>query len=806
MWQDLRYAFRTLMKNPGFTLVAVIAIALAVGPNSAIFSMVNSVLLRPLPFPEPERLVMLFETMKGRGVDMIPVPGPTYVYWKQTTRSFEDLAVVFMLPEYGFNVTYGGEPVRAQAALASPNFFAVLGVGPILGRTFLPEGDRAGGAPAVMISHAFWQRRFGGDPGITGRTIGLDGVLRTVVGVLRPEAESLAKADLWIPIREDLALENQGNHQYGVLARLKPGVRVAQAQAELDGIAKQLEQQYPATNTGVGARVFPLLEMASGRTRPALMMLLGAVAFLLLIACANVASLQLARAATRSKELALRLALGARRGQVIRLMLLESVLLAVCGGLLGLLLAVWSVGGLRGMIPDILPRLQQMSVDGRVLAFTVAVSILTGIIFGLAPALGASRTDLNETLRQGGGRGALRGGSQRARTVLLVGEVALALVLLVGAGLMLRSFLKITAVNPGFRGDNLLTMRVTLPNAKYGDDLRRAHFCRSVVERLETLPGVRSAAAISYLPLRVDFLAMRVSVRGFQVYGQPEALAGQDPTADFRVVTPGYLNTMGIQLRQGRGFTQRDTAEAPRVILVNETLARRYFSKAEAVGQRLRLGGASDPRQIVGVVADVKLYGLDSKVEPAVYIPYEQEPTRTLSLVVRAASDPTSQSAAVRREILAVDPDQPVSDIRSMEEVVSDSLVLRRLSVWMLGIFAALALMLATVGVYGLTAYAVSRRTHEIGLRMALGAAPSSVMRMVLGRGLLIALVGVALGLPGALALARLIQGLLFGVPATDPLVFVGVPVLLALVAAAACFVPARRAIRINPVEALRCE
>jgi len=619
-----------------------------------------------------------------------------------------------------------------------------------------------------MLSHTFWQRRFGGETGITGRTIGLDGVLRTVVGVLRPEAESLAKADLWIPIREDLALESQGN----------PGgdgraCETARATVSCD--------EHRSGRRGVPLGGNGLRTNAAGAH-------------------------DAAGRGGLSAELALRLALGARRGQVIRLMLLESVLLAVCGGLVGLLLAVWSVGGLRGMIPDILPRLQQMSVDGRVLAFTVAVSILTGIIFGLAPALGASRTDLNEALRQGGGRGALRGGRQRARTVLLVGEVALALVLLVGAGLMLRSFLKVTAVNPGFRGDNLLTMRLNLPKGKYGDDLRRAHFCRSVVERLETLPGVRSAAAMCYLPLRVDFLAMRVSVQGFQVYGQPEAPAGQEPTADFRVVTPGYLKTMGIQLRQGRGFTERDTVEAPRVILVNETLARRYFSKAEAVGQRLRLGGASDPRQIVGVVADVKLYGLDWKVEPAVYIPYEQEPARTLSLVLRAASDPTSLSAAVRREILSVDPDQPVSDVRTMEEVVSDSLVLRRLSVWMLGVFAALALMLATVGVYGLTAYAVSRRTHEIGLRMALGAAPSSVMRMVLGRGLLIALVGVALGLPGALALARLIQGLLFGVPATDPLVFVGVPVLLALVAAVACFVPARRAIRINPVEALRCE
>ena len=750
---------------------------------------------------------MLWETAKGKGFDQMPVSGVTFTDWKRDCRSFEDMAPAFTIPEYGFNVTAGGEPERAQGGQAAANLFTVLGVQPVLGRFFTPEEDRPGGNPVVLISHSFWQRRFGASRNVVGKSVGLDGSSAVIVGVLPPQVEALGKVDVWLPIAQDLALQRRDHHNYGIIARLKPGATVRQAQSELDTIARRLERDFPETNAGIGAVVMPMSEIIAGRIRPALMVMLAAVGFLLLIACANVASLLLARASSRQREIAVRAAVGASRWRVVRQLLTESVLLAAFGGALGVLLSAWSIRALRAQLPDIIPRLKEMGVDANVLLFTLAVSVLTGVLFGLAPALRASRTNLNETLKEGGGRGTIGDASQHARSVLLVAEVALAVVLLAGAGLMVRSFLHVISVDPGFRASNVLTMQLTLPDLKYHTGRQQVDFARQVLQRIEALPGVRSAAAVSFLPMRGAIINLRLSVTPFQVDGEPAALAGQEPTADSRVVTPTFLDTMGIPLRAGRNFNEQDTQEKPRIVMINEAMARRYFPNVNPIGRRLRMPPfEQDVREIVGVIGDLKLQGLEGRVEPAIFVPLEQRPLRRFSIVVSTRSNAAGLSGAVRREILAIDSEQAVADVRTMEEVMSDSLLVRRLSVWMLGLFGALALVLATVGIYGLTSYSMSRRTHEIGLRMALGAQPANVLRLVVARGLVVVLIGVALGLPAALALARLMQGLLFGVTATDTMVFVAVPVALAAAAALASYIPARRAMRIDPIIALRYE
>ncbi len=806
MWRDIQYALRACAKNPVFTLICVITIALGIGPNSAIFSIINAVLLRPLPYRDPDRIVMLWESIRSRGFNQIPVSAADLADWKRDSRSFEDMAPAFAIPEYGLNVTAGGDPERAQAGQAAANFFSVLGVKPLIGRSFLPEEDRPGGDPAVLVSQSFWTRRFGSSPKIIGQRIIIDGVSRNVVGVLPREMDSLVKVDLWIPIARDFALDPRDNHNFGIVARLKPGVSVAQARAELEGIAARLEKQYHGTNQGVGAVVVPMSEMLSGPIRPALMVLLSAVGFLLLIACANVASLLLARGASRSKEIAVRAAMGASRARILRQLLTESVILGAIGGVLGLLLSMWSIRVLRVQLPDFIPRLKDMGVDSRVLLFSLAVSVLTGVVFGIAPALRASRSELNETLKEGGGKGVSADSSQRARTVLLVGEVALAVVLLTGAGLLIRSFLNVTATDPGFRTDHLLTMQLTLPDAKYHEPHDLANFSKSAIRRIEALPGVHAVGAITVLPARGSLLALRVFVTGFQVEGEPSPLKGQEPTADYRPVTPDFFRTMGIPLRRGRFLDAQDGEGKRRVVLVNETLARRYLNHGDPLSRQLRVGFGSHTWDVVGIVGDIHMQGREEKVEPAIYLPMDQDPPRQFSLVVHSEADPAGLSAAIRREIQAIDPDQPIADVRMMTEVLSDSLLVRRLSVGMLATFAALALVLATVGIYGLTSYSVSRRTHEIGLRMVLGAGQQNILRLVVWRGMLTALAGVAIGLPVAFMLSRLMRALLFGVTSTDTATFAIVPLVLIGAAALASYVPARRAIRIDPMVAMRYE
>jgi putative ABC transport system permease protein len=593
----------------------------------------------------------------------------------------------------------------------------------------------------------------------------VDGIPRTVVGVVPHELGEMVAADLWLPTAINPNNPERQNHQFGIVARLKPSVTVAEARAEMAVIARRLESAYPATNTGWGVTLFPMAEMFTGRIRPVLLILLGAVGLLLLIACANLANLLLARAATREKEIAIRGALGAGRLRLIRQLLTESLVLALAGGALGLVLAAWGVRLLRSVVPDMFPMLQHMSVDVPVLAFTFGISILTGLLFGLVPAWRSSHTDLNTTLKEAAGRSESAGGSHRIRSFLLAGEVALAVLLSVSAGLLLRSFVRVTEVNPGVRTANILTMNLSLPEVKYDTPQKRATFYKDLIERVDTLPGVRSAGAVVFLPLRVSILSFRIWVNSFTIEGRPPVPQDKQPLADYRPATPGYFNTMGIALRQGRLFDQHDDLDAKRVVLVNEAMVRKHFPDENPLGQRIVMG---KPMEIVGVVADAKLYGLDAPVEPAVYVPHAQHSgDSSMAVVVRTEGDPTVVAAAVRREILKLDPEQPISNVRSMEQVLSDSLMLRRVAMLLLTVFASLALTLATVGIYGLTAYSVSRRTHEIGLRVALGASQSQILRMVVGRGLVTSLIGAAIGVAAAFELTRGLSGMLYGVTAT---------------------------------------
>lgn len=803
LWQDVRYGLRTLGKNPGFCAVAVLALALGIGPNTAIFTMVNAVLLKPLPIPEPNRVVMIWETLLKSGFDQLPATAADYLEWKRQARSFESMSAAFAIPEYGLNISGRGDPERAPAALASKEFLPALGIKLVAGRNFLPEEDRPGGPPAVLISNALWERRFHSDPTAVGSSLTVDGVARTVVGVAPHGLGEMINADLWLPTAISENHPERQNHTYGIVARLKPGVTVAQARSEMTVIAQRLEQADPAAHTGWGINLFPMAEMFTGRIRPVLLILLGAVGLLLLIACANLANLLLARAATREKEIVIRGALGAGRGRIVRQLVTESVMLSLAGGALGLMLATYGVRLMRGVVPDMFPMLQHMSVDLPVLAFTCAISIATGLLFGLVPAWRSSRTDLNTTLKEAAGRSEGGGGSHRIRSFLLASEVALAVLLSVSAGLLLRSFVRVMGVDPGLRTANILTMNLSLAESRYDTPVKRAAFYRSLTERLEALPGVRSAGGVMFLPLRVSLLSFRVGVNSFTIQGRPPVPQDQRPQADYRIATPGYFRAMGIGLLQGRLLDAHDDRDSKRVALINASMVRKHFLHENPIGQNLIMG---EPTEIVGVVADAKMYGLDAPVEPAVYVPHEQHPATSMGLVVWTAGDPAAMAATVRREILKLDAEQPISSVRTMEQVLSDSLMLRRATMLMLTVFALLALTMATVGIYGLTAYSVSRRTHEIGLRVALGASRPQILRLVVGRELATSLIGAAIGVGAAFLLTRGLSAMLYGVTATDPLVFVCMPGLLIAVSVVASYVPARKATAIDPLIALRYE
>jgi putative ABC transport system permease protein len=808
LWQDLKYGARMLAKSPGFTLVAVIALALGIGANTAIFSVVNAVLVRSLPFRNPDRLVIVWENNRTRGRDQNVISPANYLDWRDQNTVFDSMAALF---DYRANLTGVDDPEELPTQVVSANFFDLLGVSATLGRTFTPEEGEAGHDQVVVLSQGLWKRRFGGDPAIIGKTIKLSGQDFTVVGIAPPDLQLLIKqgsltgkqAELWMPATFSPNSRVRRGRYMTAIARLKPGVTLAQAQAEMDGIAGHLEEQYVDFNTGWGVNLVPLQNQLVGAIRPALLVLLGAVAFVLLIACANVANLLLARAATRQREIAIRTALGARRGRIVRQLLTEATVLAALGGALGLWLAMWGVDLLLALAPKDLTGLKDVGIDYRVLGFTMAVSVLTGVLFGLAPALEASRPNLNESLKEGG-RGAATGRrSHRWRNVFVVVEVALALVLLIGAGLMIRSFARLQSVDPGFDANNLLTVRLLLPVSKYGQDPQRIAFFKQLAERVQALPGVRSAGAISYLPFTGGGAATSIDIEG-----RPAPPPGQQLVGDVRVVDGGYFRTMGIPLLQGRTFTEREQTQESHVVMINETMARDFFPGEDPIGHRVRIAMKNEnvPSEIIGVVRDVRHVGLETPARAMTYWPYPELAYSGLTLVVRAESEPLALAEAVRREVLALDKDQPIADVSTMEQLLSDSVSRARFSALLLGVFAAVALLLAAVGIFGVMSYGVSERTHEIGVRMALGAQASHVLTLVVRQGMALTLIGIVIGLGAAFGLTRVMASLLYGVSATDPVTFVAISLLLASVALLACYLPARRATKVDPMIALRYE
>ena len=801
---DLRYAVRMQLKNPAFTIIAIIALALGIGANTAIFSVVNTVLLRPLPYKDPERLVMVWEDSSRHGYPRDTPAAANFVDWRDQNQVFEGMAAI---ADTSFNLTGSGEPERLEGRRVSANLFPLLGVEPQIGRVFDAGEDQPGAHRVILLSYALWQRRFGGDPNIVGQSLTINGDSHVVVGVMPARFQFPTGDDeAWVPIAfTPQEATNRNRHYLQVVGRLKPGVSLEQAQTEMSTIATRLQQQYPQSNADLGATVQSLHEHLVGDIRPALMILLGAVGLVLLIACANVANLLLARAAVRQKEVAVRVALGARRGRLIRQFLTESVLLSTLGGIVGLVIAYVGLILLRAFIPENISQAREISLDFKVLGFTLLVSVLTGLIFGLAPAIQAARFNQIETLKEGGRDAATGGSGKWLRSVLVTAEVAISLVLLIGAGLLINSFLRLRSVDPGFRVDNLLTMKIVLPEPKYTDFERRSVFYENLVQRVQSLAGVRSAAVTTNLPLYRQ--GNSISVR---IEGRPEPQPGQELIAVTRIISPGYFDTMGIPLLGGRQISEQDTATTPNVAVISETMARRFWPGEDAVGKRLSAGTVQTPDdwiQVIGVVKDVRQFELTMEPKPQMYLSYRQAGFfAPRDLVVKTDVDPGSMAATVRKAVWDIDKDQPVSNIRTMEEIFADSIARQRFSMLLLAIFAGVALVLAGVGIYGVMSYSVAQRTHEIGIRMALGAQTGAVLKLAVGYGMKLVVAGLVIGLIAAFLLTRVMATLLFGVTATDPTTFTLISLLLVCVAAVASYVPARRATKVDPIIALRYE
>jgi predicted permease len=804
--QDIRYAFRVLIKKPSFTIVVVLALGIGIGATTAIFSVVNAILLRPLPYKNPDRIAMIWMNNPKLGVDQDWHSYPNYADYKEQNQVFEDMAA---FNDRSFNLTGTGEPVRVMGVWATASLFPVMGVEPIMGRPFSAEEEEPGKDLVAVISQGLWQRRFGGDPNIIGQPISLNGVNRTVVGVM-PASFVFPQKDteLWIPLAVS-PQRKQARNSFSLksVGRLKPGVTIEQARADMGAIGNRLDEQY--FHSGYGANIVPLHEQVTGKIRPALWVLFGAVTFVLLIACANVANLLLARAASREREIAIRTALGAGRARLVRQLLTESALLALAGGVVGLLLAIWGLDALIALSPEDIPRLDQVGVDARVLVFTLAISLLTGFAFGLVPALQASKPDMNETLKEGG-RGSTGGiQGKRVRGLLVVSEIALSLVLLIGAGLLIRSFVRLQKFDLGFNPNNLLTMRLQLPGTKYREEKQFVDFYQQLFQRMRSVPGVESVGATSSI-----FLTDTPNSTNFSIEGRPAFTDAESIEVPLDAVTTDYFKVMNIPLLRGREFDGHDQIGSPLVAIINETFARRFFPGEDPIGKRFLYGRPQGPnppwRTIVGVVADVRRTGFDKDVRPETFLPQDQEPDNALTVVARTASNPASFAGALRDQVWAVDKDQSVFDIKTMDETLSEMTSQRRFTMLLLSIFAAVALILAAVGIYGVISYSVTQRTHEIGIRIALGAERRDVLRLVVGQAMTMTSVGVVAGLGASFLLAfvlkRLMSGLLYGVSATDPVTFALIPLALVGVALGASLVPARRATKVDPMVALRYE
>jgi putative ABC transport system permease protein len=808
----MRYALRVLRKNPGFTLAAAITLALGIGANTAIFSVLNAMLLHGMPFRDPQRLVMVWEA--NRALDSLVAERvqtclQNFVEWRDQNRVFDGIG---FFRYSSFDLTGGDKPEQIKAAPVSPGFFDVLGVHGVLGRTFAAQESEPGRNRVAVLSNSLYERRFGGSPRIVGQTIAMNGANYTVIGVLprqfhlpslRGGMEEF-KPEVWVPADVDPQRSKASLTQRRLytFARLKPGVPLARARADMALIARRLEEKYPQLDRTWRSSVFPLAaEDLGDEMRRTLLVLECAVAFVLLIACANVINLQLTRAAAREKELAVRVALGAGRWRMARQMLGESLLLSALGGGAGILLAYWAVVGMVALAPSDIHHMDDLRIDGGVLAFTLAITVTTGLLFGLAPAILAARQDPNNALRRGG-RGGEGGVSARIRRALVVAEVALSLVLLAGAGLMIRSLRSVMQVTPGFRTDHLLTMQIDLRSDRYTTPEQSGAFVNDLLPRAAKLPGVLSAAVINDLPME------RIQMTSFRVEGQPTPAPGRGPVADSREASDEYIATMGMRLVAGRGFTRAEAEKRnPGEVIVNESLARKLWPKQDALGKAIHSNAETGPdawrRVVIGVVGDSRQLGLDSPSRPEMFFPSRSQ-FPNLSLIVRTAGDPLRMASAVTAQVWAIDKDQPVHDVLAMDHVVDDTISQRRFNMLLLAIFAATALVMAAVGIYGVLAYAVSRRTQEIGIRMALGAQTRDVFRLIGREGFVLVVTGIGIGLAGALALTRLMSSLLFGVSATDATTFAAVPALLAAVALAACYLPARRAAHVDPTVALR--
>ena len=808
-FRDLRYAVRLLIKSPGFTAVALLSIALGIGANTTVFSVINAVLLKSLPYKDASTLVLLWGDSRGEPSlrNHSQISATDVADFRKQAGVFEEVATYG-----GWNaiMSGGGEAERVPAIQVGDGFFKIMKGKPLLGRVFTPEEQEDGKDFVIVLSYSLWQRRFGGDPNIIGKTVSLSGRPYNIVGVMDsdfhplPESLVLPEGQFYRPVAEAYDDSARDERHLRAIARLKPGVTVEQARTEASVIAQRLEQEHPLTNKGQGAFVVSMTDEIVGGIRPTLLMVFGAVIFVLLVACANVANLLLARASVRYKEITIRSAIGAARSQLVRQLLTESLLLSLVGGALGLLFALWGTGLVSSAGSRINPMFRDIHLDTRVLLFTFGISVLTGLIFGLAPALQVSKPNLVESLKEAGRGSGSSATRNRLRSVLVVSEIAMTLVLLVCAGLLIRTVMRLRSVDTGFNSQNILAMNIGLPSIKYPKPENQIAFFKQVTERIAALPGVKAAGTTSVLPLSDNF-----DGRGLLVEDHPRP-RGEEITVDLYVATPGYLKAMEIPLLKGRSITDQDVSDSQNIALINKTMAAQLWANQDPLGKRIRFPGSEKRpqpwRTIVGIVSDVSQYALDKKPPMQIYIPHSQFPTSFNTIVVKTATDPVALTNAVRREIVAVDQEQAVSNVTTLQQLMGESISVRRFFMLLLLVFAALALVLAAVGIYGVMSYVASQRTHEIGIRMALGAQAKDVLKLIIGNGMTLALIGVATGLAGAFALTRLLTGLLFGVAATDSLTFVSVSVGLIAVALIACYIPARRATKVDPLVALRYE